>query len=656
MRKQGSLEKPEDLIFLEEVLIRTFRAEAMILSSQQWFSSFDRDIITIKERLKDEGIGFLTKTLPSLGKCLDKALSNDSLLPSSHNFEKSKSGWGAPLFMGHFWLAIFDPSTGALRDNPDDIQSQVIAVRAVRQICYLFYKLKGAYAPDAAQEVLDQFVQTDSELPAVDDDVLLSPKAERALESARMLVWYTLRGFDPLDITPGHGPGAVATGESPWEKFSFSRLYPKLDEKYPYPDFFFYNYGHLCDELQSLEDLDDCESPCAKIALVEKDSRGPRLISMEPLEIQWIQQGLMKSLYSTIESENSPCFGYVNFTNQCINRGLALDNSFDGKLVTADMKEASDRVSHWLIRKLMPAHLIEYFEACRSPETELPCGRRVHLNKFCPMGSAVCFPLEALTFWALAVGSLVDITCMKHIKKLPPVYVYGDDLILPREDLDTIRPVFEELHLLFNEDKCCTGRFFRESCGMDAFKLNNVTPLRCKTPWSDLPSPEAAVSWIEFTNLLQEQGLTDVASYLRGQLIHRLGQIPISNRTDAIAYVFRNPDLTDADVQESLFSMFAFRENRKLQHLEVRLPVPVPPRVTREKVPAWNELWRCSNQGPLDPFGFTDRIIPWQYTVPNRIGLKLRWVAVETLLSGRLVETTTKADSHYTKNLLTLVS
>jgi hypothetical protein len=634
-------EKPAQYGFYAELLVRTIRDSATLCNLRSSF--VERDVVTVHDRVRVEGLSFLTKALPTLGKCLDKALASGCPLPKEHTFKLSSCEPRLPIFLGAFWKLVFN-TDGELRVTSDSCETFrcEVAVRAIRQICFLLYKLEGVTDELAAQAVIDKFVETDRSLPGEDEKETLSSSTLEALDKARTLISYVLRRLDPLDILPGHGPGSVATGEKPWEKMNFSRFYVKLDEVYSYPEYFFYNYTHLVDDLDTLERLEEVEAGTAKVVLVPKDSRGPRLISMEPLEYQWIQQGLMRELVREIERPHSLTAGYVNFTYQTVNQELALASSGnDSRYVTLDLEEASDRVSLWLVKKLFPEHIFECLKACRSEFTELPDGHCLRLKKFAPMGSSCCFPVEALIFWALAVGSQLDsIPLGMRLSALPEVWVYGDDIIATRSGYELFRPVFEELHLKFNRDKCCTGRFFRESCGVDAFNFENVTPFRVKTPWvvprkGKKLSPATALSYVAYVNALRERGLLTAANLLQCELEKAFGNIPVTNDPHRTFFAFRREDWDDPQVEHYLVSTFRTRFNKRYQRREVRVPVPEPVYL-RTGSPNWSELLRLHNQigsscrSVLESSSNSD---PCRYAVPHQLKMRWRWIAVEQLIT-----------------------
>jgi hypothetical protein len=609
--------------FYLELAIRVLRDSAALCNLRP--SAICKDVESMQKRFSVEGLDFLTKVLPSLGKCLDKALGSDMPFQTPSTFKRSKKT-GLPVFLGEFWKCIFGRDGKVLEYGVDENQQCIAAVRAIRQICFLLYKLEGCCDAQASKDVIDTFISVDRSLPDEEDEVPLSPKAIRALDNARVLLHFVLKDLDPLDIVPGHGPGAVATGEKCWEKMIFRRFYPKLDAKYSYPDYFFFNYGHLLDDMDILENMQTLHESTAKVVLVPKDSRGPRLISMEPLELQWIQQGLMRSMVREIESPHKPSFGFVNFTDQTVNRRLALENSYNGKFGTYDMKEASDRVSMWLVRKLFGYGSIgESLMAVRSDFTQLPDGHRIRLKKYAPMGSAVCFPVEALAFWSLAVGSVRDIVSEKSLRDLPEIYVYGDDIIACDSDYRMFSPIFKELFLEFNEDKCCTGRFFRESCGMDAFMAEDVTPTRIKTAIENA-SPSASLSHCAYINALWGKGYRSTGDLLATALEQKLGPIPRTTNCESLQLALVDPELDAQQVRTYLVSTFKVRYNKHLQRDEVRVRVPVALDISRD-VPGWLELLRLHASIGMEE----KRLVPGRHTVPHRIKMRWLWMDLNSL-------------------------
>jgi len=76
-----------------------------------------RDEISLTRRWEHEGDGFLTITLPLLGKALERGLA-DGEWPKSTIASKFHHNGGLPSFLRGFLLRVFSPD-GLLLDDPD---------------------------------------------------------------------------------------------------------------------------------------------------------------------------------------------------------------------------------------------------------------------------------------------------------------------------------------------------------------------------------------------------------------------------------------------------------------------------------------------------------------------------------------------------------
>lgn len=628
--KTSDSEKPVSVGFYVELLSRIMQEEAVLQGISQ--RDVDRDINYLVTRSQAEGIRFLTETLPLLGKAFDKAISRDAEFVVPQAFQRFDYGTiQLPVFLQAYWKRIWTCS-GSLKGT----QRGCHAVRLCRTVCYMFYKLELPIEKEKEDAAWDKFIQIDANLPV--GDVVYTPQCERAIDNARLILSFLLKHFDPLRITPRHGPGAVATKERRWEKFSFKRFFPSLDRVFGYPDYFFFNYGHLCDELENSEvNMEVVPVIRARATMVPKDSRGPRLISMEPLEAQWIQQGLARALMDRIEHPDSISSGYVNFTDQRINQYLALWGTYDRELITLDLSEASDRVPLWLVEQLFPTDLFGALCACRSEETTTPRGT-VKLRKFATMGSACCFPVESLVFWAVAVAATIDthLCSYRQLNKAvnKKVWVYGDDIVLRAEHLPAVSAVFDELGFVLNEDKCCTGLSFRESCGFHAYKGTNVTPLRVHSLWQEAKalSPQSLLSYVALHNAMQqgEWSLVETAEWLRSKLLRQYPHLPCTLREQAQGFALYIKGATFWEIIERLGALRC-RFNRHHQALEVRTVIPYVPALEPEGVEGWILLQEWKAKGTVyDPFGFARKSKIGQYEVPHLVKMRWAWQDVTT--------------------------
>jgi hypothetical protein len=265
----------------------------------------------VMKRCSREGLSFLTKTLPRLGKALDRALSGEVQMDATKYAFSSMPNSKLPKFMGELFQLIFSHD-GWVLPKPC-----VRSIKSLRQLLYLYYKYELPYDPDQEQAVLDKFVRTESEIQAysekfawmanyldthpMDYSPIKEPYFRRIVREARILLAKVWSSFDHRDIYPRHGPGAVATRERLWDKYTWTSISPRITETYPLDAYFYASLSHVCDTYGEIQSLQFKENS-ARVLLVPKDSRGPRLISCEPLDFQWIQQGLGRAMSKHLES------------------------------------------------------------------------------------------------------------------------------------------------------------------------------------------------------------------------------------------------------------------------------------------------------------------------------------------------------------------
>lgn len=519
-----------------------------------------QDILEFEKRVENEGLTFLTQTLPLIGKSLDEFHSTQVWNPPI-GFKLSK-GSDRPLFMR---TAINAALAG-----------QSPAVDCVRQLTYIFYKLEVEYDQSTVAKFTRDFIDTDHEISLSGID---SPGFSHAelVQDMKLLIGRILCNLDPQEIRPYHGSGATACRTRNYDKWHQFRYIQKLDEHFPYADFFFFSPSHLADEYYKLERSEEVSTPKARIVFVPKDSRGPRVISCEPAEHMFIQQGLMRVLYQGLET-HPLTRGQINFIDQSTNRELARQGSLSDDLATLDLSEASDRVSWKLVRTIFPQRWVESLDACRSTITVLPDGTEVELNKFAPMGSACCFPVEALVFWTCA-SSIIRRLCGRSTHN---VYVYGDDIIIPSAYAAQVIEGLELIGLKVNHKKSFLKGPFRESCGGDYHLGGDVTPVRIRKFLSDVGTGLAT------------------SSDLANSFIAKFGEIDaeplLKIIEDEVGYIFPRtllplPVTVRLSPSSSNDVFFRRRWNKNLQRFEHRVLTLETPQIKR-RLPSWSELLR----------------------------------------------------------------
>jgi len=499
-----------------------------------------KDLATIELRSEHEGLCFLTKTLANLGKALDRGLGSGVFhLPTS--FKRRCKGSQIPAFLGALFMKVFHVN-GELRSD-----ACPLAVKKLRQICFFCYKLEVDFRECEIADAVSGFIDTDNE---VQTECTLPVDAR--LVRARALITQLFSNFRKEQITGQHTTG-VSANTHQHGKFSyippestvirhFGRLFFNHAREYNYihTAYFWWLFATVFIEVE----IDWYEyRPTAKLMLVPKDSRGPRVISCEPTEHMYAQKGLQE--WTTKLVENHPFTkGIVNFTDQTINRDIIIPASQSLEFSTLDLKDASDRVSLAIVEYLFgdcPDFLTSLL-ACRSGSTLIKLTGapfHLHLRKFAPMGSAMCFPILAITIWSLLAADMQKEGCsMDDVRAT--IRVYGDDIITETWYAYRAMDVLERYGLRVNREKSFVKSHFLESCGMDAFKGVQVTPLRMKRVLPDsalkmhikkrsrymATAPDYAARIVSTTKMAQraqQDGLTALAESLYRMVEHHLG-------------------------------------------------------------------------------------------------------------------------------------
>lgn len=555
-----------------------------ILASQ--YNVTSRSIETFNRRVKGEGSAFLYQTLTELGRAFDIALITGQPMVKNYRFTRSKLA-NYPVFLSELFSRVLDKD-GVLRVDAD-----AYVIKHIRQLLLLCYKIKVPYHELCVERYFKRFVDTDRaiELPSV---------PEGSYRKARALLGRVLAGLDPADIVPRHGPGATACRTPARDKYHTMRHVARLNEVYPYDEYFMASMSHVADCIDEIQEAEHVDEPEARLVAVPKDARGPRLICCEPSEHQYVQQGLMRLLYDRVERHHLTA-GFVNFTDQTINQERAREASIDQMYATLDLKDASDRVQWAVVERLFPTNWVRAFDACRTRYVNVNGELYGPLRKFAPMGSAVCFPVQALVFWSLIRA---------HVKC--DVWVYGDDIIVP---LDCVKQTMDVLHafgLVVNVEKSCYRTPFRESCGGDYFSGIDVSYVKIREEFND--TIVSHIASVEFVNQITKHYGELVGRSVADVVDGSYGPHYSSYTRAPLAYYGSPRALNDV--------FFKRRWNRDLQRWEYLLPTVVTSD-TRHSMDTphevWCELlrWQCAGGGEHHRAGV--------YKVPDTLTMKFRW-------------------------------
>jgi hypothetical protein len=264
---------------------------------------------------------------------------------------------------------------------------------------------------------------------------------------------------------------------------------------------------------------------------------------------------------------------------------------------TLDLKDASDLLSLDLVRALFPDNWVEALEACRSGSTKLPNGRIVTMTKHAPMGSAVCFPVMALCIWSIVTNAIHLVSGTYE-----PVYVYGDDIIVPSEYRDIAQKALTVVGLKVNHAKSYSRGPFRESCGKEYVDGIDVTPVYVNvSPDDDAYSQLKTVAF--YNNCYRKYSGPEVRSLL-DYLVELYGPIPQMcglesqapskedyQSTSRKAFYLKDPLVGVVLVDSPNNSGIRRRWNSKLQRFEYRVR-RVCPLVKKYQTDAWCHVLR----------------------------------------------------------------
>jgi len=512
----------------------------------------------LRLRLEREGLGLVSRMLPDLGKACETSLITGQALKLDQNFRKH---WRSvlPSFLYPLWLELFD-DTG--RPRMSKTPEAVWAFKVIRQVCMAFSKARDIPSRMTIDEAIKGFRNRIAEEPAITAPSWL-------LNAARSLIRRLVMDEDRLNAMLAqwdsypygrHGPGAVAEKEKGLSKWNFRvikgsdlNLY-RFNDRSPLPK--------------------GGANPFSRVTVVPKDFKSLRTICIEPKEFQFAQQGIWNVLKDLIHT--SPLTrNDINFEHQELNGRLCKND----QLATLDLKDASDTVRLKLCRLLFPKEFFHLVTRYRSREIRLESDR-VKPTCFASMGSALCFPIETLVFWAITRSAIHPNTKNKTVR------VFGDDIVCPKQDAPFVVKMLEACGFKINHSKSCIETPIRESCGTYTYAGNDVSVVRFKEAHCE--SAPAWLSLIDSCRLLADDHMV-ATSYAMLLQLKQFWHVPFGH--------FGLPKSPDGFSCQS-------RWNSDYQRREWRLP-RLWQRSGKEKFPADAGLyaWLVGNSTKPTPYG-----------------------------------------------------
>lgn len=436
------------------------------------------DVRYLVKRTEAEGLRFLTVTLPKLAKAVLSGIEAGNFAA----FRPTDFAWkGRSLrYFRSLLNRIFDPVTGSLLPEPD-----APALASLRQVCEYAYKLSVEEREEDVEKAAHRFISSQHAVQNFRYDQAWLDQLRKNFET-----YYAplarLSPHDILSVGPRYGPGTfVGSGDShpTWMSLAEWKLLPEshtgtCNQFGACYSGLFRSYPGAPGKIHVVD-----ENRTAEVLFVPKDSRGPRVITREPLHQLRATLAFLDCMTPLMERCTN---GRINFRDQLPNQKLACEGSISGRWATLDLKDASDRVGiRFAQRVFRNAPGIYFFLrrfrskfwTLRLPNGE---GRFGRMHSVAGMGSGLTFPLLALTCHLSVCSSIAMKLRIPYQRVMKKVYVYGDDVIVPTEWYGYAVTGLEDSGLLVNTEKSYYRGPFRESCGADYLSGVRVTPTRLR--------------------------------------------------------------------------------------------------------------------------------------------------------------------------------
>jgi len=542
-----------------------------------------RDIETMISRVENEGISFLTITLPKFCEDFERSLANGKIDSSLfRNFRKSGA---IPAFLQGMLSLIFDRETGRIY-NETSFRDCSTLVDSIRQICLAFKKVELECTPERVASALQGFnaIEQSFDMSSVPEE------ASVAFCHVASVLWdNSLVNIDLATVIPKHGPGATAERVSGNRKYVWGLWHDRLEPYFPVLESTYCVSALESEEFEKVTIISKDQEQPVRVTPVPKTLKGPRIIAIEPSCMQYAQQAIRSVLYDVIESSELTK-GHVNFRDQSVNQKLALISSKTGQLATIDLSDASDRVPRDLSLEMFHANpdLRDAIDACRSTRAELPDGSIIGpLKKFASMGSALCFPVESMYFYTICVAALLKahdlpVTYANCFYVSRDVYVYGDDIVVPSTYASTVLDYLQKYNCKVNNSKTFLTGKFRESCGIDAYDGEPVTPvyLRKERPQNRRQASEI-ISWTATANLFYLKGYWRTAQLMYTVIERIIGSLPyVSVSKERLMEMSKDPSIFRESSALGRVSFLGYRSierwNSSLHRFELKGWIPSP--------------------------------------------------------------------------------
>lgn len=338
---------------------------------------------------------------------------------------------------------------------------------------FSFLKKLDVDRPDLAKEMEQEFFDFEESLTTLKASQKEDLEYAQVTSAMRQMLHVRTKDFSLTPFVPKHGPGAVA---DPHVKSQYDKNRTvKTDARVSY----LLAHEGLGMERDYLPFI-GCEpsTRSSRYITVPKSWKKLRGISAEPAELQFWQQGVLFGVDKMFRHDKW-WSSRVNLHCQQRSRDMALLSSITGSYATIDLSAASDSVSLQLVKDVFGnTPLARWLLGTRSTHTL--CGDKlVEVQKFSPMGSACCFPVECIVF--LLASEVACSRTPSSLRYAQEVVVYGDDIIIPYYAVDELLSILNTLGFTINLAKSYWKGNFREACGVEAWYGFDIAPCRFRS-------------------------------------------------------------------------------------------------------------------------------------------------------------------------------
>lgn len=206
-----------------------------------------------------------------------------------------------------------------------------------------------------------------------------------------------------------------------------------------------------------------------KVGFVPKTAKTHRVIAVEPMGNTFLQKGVDLTMRGFLRRVG------LDLRWQEPNQRMAREGSSDDEdsFCTIDLSSASDSIATEMVRELLPPDWFFFLNRIRSPSYVLPgnSNKTERYEKFVTMGNGFCFPLQTLLFSSLVKA--ISLTAKPGVD----FRVYGDDIIVRKSIANDVISLLKVVGFQTNNRKTFLSGPFRESCGSNWYRGEDVTPM-----------------------------------------------------------------------------------------------------------------------------------------------------------------------------------